>query len=99
MLASGGGIFAVRKITENAYGRLVISYLSENFGMENPNDFRSEIIEKYFLEKQLWTVPIIKPLLIVLAVMCVVTVILTMISLKKFKRNIANDLNTGRTRQ
>lgn len=98
-LVSGGGIFAVQKITENAYKKLSLMFTPEYFVMENSEELQAQIIEKFFLEKQIWSVSLIKPLLIILAVMCVVTVILTLISLKRFKRNIVDGLGEGRTKQ
>ena len=58
-----------------------------------------ELLDKYFLESQMWSVPTVKPMLIILAVMCVVTAILTLFALKKFKGNIAGDLSEGRKRR
>ena len=98
-IASGGGIFVIRKVTEKAYAKLIFLNSPEYCGTENLDVLQEEIIEKYFLEKQLWAVPIAKPLLIILSVMCIITVILTFFSLKKFKRDIAGDLNEGRKRR
>lgn len=39
------------------------------------------------------------PILIICGVFCLITVILTLAALRKFKSNIAGDLNEGRTRQ
>lgn len=97
-LLSGAGIFAMQKITETAYGKLTLMLSPDFYGAEDPYVLQTEIIDRFFLEKQLWSVPIVKPLLVILLVMSVVTVILTTISLKKFKRNIASGLNSGRTR-
>lgn len=89
--AAGGGVFALQRFSESKYNKLGQIYSSDiNEG---------EFINKYFLNKQIWSVPTAKPLLAILLVMCAVTAILTMLSLKKFKRDIANDLNSGRTKQ
>lgn len=97
---SGLGIFIFQKISENAYERLIILWdIWNNEQSEAMNDQISELIDTYFLNELMWTVPIIKPLLIILAVMCGATVILTLIALKKFKRNIAGELGEGRTKQ
>lgn len=53
----------------------------------------------FFLDRVMWQANAEIPALILLAVLCGVTFILTAIALKKFKSNIAGDLNEGRTRQ
>ena len=52
-----------------------------------------------FLEKGMWMVKTELPFLILCAVICAVTFILTAVALKKFKGNIAGDLNEGRKRR
>ena len=98
-IVSGGGIYIMQRITENAYEKLVLLNSPEYYGTENIDDLIEGILNTYFLENQLWVVPTIKPLLIILAVMCVVTAILTLFALKKFRGNIAGDLNEGRKRR
>lgn len=55
--------------------------------------------ETIFMKNNWWQTNLEIPTLIFLAVFSVITLILTVISLRKFKRDIANDLNSGRTRQ
>ena len=54
---------------------------------------------QFFLNNGIWYPKAEIPTLILFAVICAVTFILTAIALKKFKRDIAFDLNSGRTRQ
>lgn len=53
----------------------------------------------FFLNNGMWNPKSEIPTLILFAVLCAVTFILTAAALKKFKRDIAFDLNSGRTRQ
>ena len=53
----------------------------------------------FFEEGLMWQANAEIPMLILFAVICAVTFLLTIIALRKFKNNIAGDLNEGRTRQ
>ncbi|MCM1167898.1 MAG: hypothetical protein NC299_18450 [Lachnospiraceae bacterium] len=53
----------------------------------------------FFLDNGMWELKAEIPCLIFLVILCASTFILTALALKKFKRDIANDLNSGRTRQ
>ncbi len=53
----------------------------------------------FFLDYHMWEVNTELPALILLMILCTITFTLTAIALKKFKRDIAGDLNSGRTRQ
>ena len=55
--------------------------------------------QNYFLDYCMWEVKLEIPALILFAVLCAVTFILTAMALKKFRRDIAFDLSSGRTRQ
>ena len=97
--AAGCGVFAVQKITENAYAKLELLHTPEYSKLENLYELKGEVIEKFFLENQLWTVPTSIPLVIIFLVTAAVTTLLTLTALRKFKGDIASDLNSGRTRQ
>ncbi|MDE6732671.1 MAG: hypothetical protein K2J77_07330 [Oscillospiraceae bacterium] len=60
---------------------------------------RSAVSRLFFLNNRMWDPRAEIPILILLAVICAATFILTALALKKFKRNIAFDLNSGRTKQ
>ncbi len=53
----------------------------------------------FFEEGLMWQPNAEIPMLILFAVICVVTLLLTMAALRKFRSNIAGDLSEGRTRQ
>lgn len=97
--AAGCGILAVQKVTANSFGKLELLNSPEYYGTENLDVLQREVIDKFFLEKRLWMVPTEKPLLIILLVTVAVTTVLTLTALRKFKNDISNDLNTGRTKQ
>ena len=63
------------------------------------NDAVNFLKDRMFLEKGMWMVNAEIPFLILFITICAVTFILTSIALKKFKGNIANDLNEGRKRR
>ena len=72
-------------------------------GLGNGRDHRSDLgdflAEHVFINRNMWQANAEIPALILFAVICAVTFVLTLIALKKFKRNIAGDLNEGRKRQ
>ena len=73
---------------------------SGNFSLnEEQLDEIARLVDKYFVNNKVWAVPVEKPLLIIFAIMCAVTILLTFIALAKFKGNIADTLNSGRERQ
>ena len=59
----------------------------------------STVKNSFFLDNGMWYPKAEIPTLILFAVLCAVTFILTAIALKKFKGNIAGDLNEGRKRR
>jgi putative ABC transport system permease protein len=97
-----GLVISVQKYVKHGYDLLVKLNEPDKNGMtifdENSTKKATELVDKYLLNNRLWTVTIEKPLLIIFGIMCVVTVILTFISLRKFKGNIADNLNFGRER-
>lgn len=96
---AGIGVAAVQKVTAAAYDRLIALMELSNIGEIDNSEEQLELIDKYFLENQLWVVSILKPLIIVAGIMCLITVVLTLISLKRLDENIADSLNTGRERK
>jgi putative ABC transport system permease protein len=97
-----GLVILVQKYVKHGYELLVKLNEPDENGMttfdENSTKKATELVDKYLLNNRLWTVPIEKPLLIIFGIMCLVTIILTFISLRKFKGNIADNLNSGRER-
>lgn len=59
----------------------------------------NHVRKTFFLDNAMWEPQAEIPCLIFFVILCAATFILTSIALKKFKRDIAFDLNSGRTRQ
>lgn len=78
-----------------ANGGITIS----NGGTDYENDIVNFLKDRLFLNKGMWMINAELSSLILFAVICAVTFILTAAALKKFKHDIAFDLNSGRARQ
>ncbi len=81
-------------LMERGYDMLCAIYQGEIGTPELTDTLRSTL----FLDNIMWQVNAEIPTLILFAVICVVTFILTAAALKKFNEDIAGDLNMGRTR-
>lgn len=68
-------------------------------GIDYENDAVNFLKDRLFLDKGMWMVNAELSVLVIFVIICAVTFILTAAALKKFKRDIALDLNNGRTRQ
>ena len=88
----------------------IMIWYENNFLMNHPEpppEFISELHsllldfarEKLFVSGLMWQANAEIPMLILFAILCIVTFILTLYALRKFKNNIAGDLSEGRTRQ
>ncbi|MDE6727569.1 MAG: ABC transporter permease [Oscillospiraceae bacterium] len=83
---------------EKTYQQLVLVWEGAEI-TDSAHNILSWLRDNLFLDKVMWEANAEIPSLILLAVLCAVTFILTAAALKKFKRDIAFDLNSGRTRQ
>ena len=96
-------VSGVQKLMSNKYAELLAVNAPDEYGVtyfdENAIERSNELISDYFLDKQLWSVSIIKPLIVIFIIMCVITTILTIATLAKFKGNIADDLSQERRRK
>lgn len=81
-------------IMEKGYGRLCAVYQGE-IAVSSLEDTLRSIL---FLDNVMWLVNAEIPTLILFAVICAVTFILTAAALKKLSGNIAGNMNTGRER-
>lgn len=81
-------------IMEKGYGRLCAVYQGE-IAVSGLEDTLRSIL---FLDNVMWLVNAEIPTLILFAVICAVTFILTAAALKKLSGNIAGNMNTGRER-
>lgn len=79
----------------NSNGSIILTEGAIDYENDAVNFFK----DRLFLNNGMWMVNAELPTLIVFVIICTVTFILTAFTLKKFKRDIANDLNSGRTRQ
>ncbi len=84
-------------IMKSAYFNMLSLY--EDTSLENAHDRIMSLINTFFLDNVMWEVNVEIPSLILLFVLCAITFILTAAALKKFKGNIADDINIGRTRE
>ena len=96
-------VSGVQKLMSNKYAELLAVNAPDEYGVtyfdENTIERSKELISDYFLDNQLWSVSIIKPLIVIFIIMCVITTILTIATLAKFKGNIADDLSKERRRK
>lgn len=86
----------VQFVMKLAYDRM--AFLADNMRNE-AHDEILKLLENFFLDNVMWQVNAEIPSLILLIVLCAVTFMLTAAALKKFKGNIAEDINVGRTRE
>ncbi len=88
----------------------IFGWYEQNFMMNHPepppelisnvfHTFSDFAHEQLFVSGLMWEPNAEIPMLILFAVLCAVTFLLTVVALRKFKSNIAGDLSEGRTRQ
>ena len=61
--------------------------------------YRDKLHYNFFLDDELWKVNPVIPIIIIFAVMCIITILLTQKSFKRFTPDIASSLAKGRKRQ
>ena len=66
---------------------------------EDINQKQHTLIDKYFLNSEMWLVNITKPLLVVFAIVAVITVTLTFLNMRRFNDDIASSISKGRKRR
>ena len=79
-------------------GGIIITITGEESRTDWENAAINFLQDKVFIHKGMWMVNAEIPALILFAAICAVTFILTAIALRKFRGNIAGDLNEGRKR-
>lgn len=84
-------------IMKSAYGHVM--FLFKNMPLKEAEGKIEALIKTFFLDNVMWQVNAEIPSLILLVVLCAVTLIITAVALKRFKGNIADDINEGRTRE
>ncbi|MDE6733253.1 MAG: hypothetical protein K2J77_10300 [Oscillospiraceae bacterium] len=104
---------AVQFITRGAYlklaamedeyneltGKFIAGTLTDDSTRDALLDKMLLLVRNYFLDNVMWQVKTELPALIIFTILCAVTFILTAMALKKFRRSISDNLNSGRTRQ
>ena len=63
------------------------------------DNYRDKLHYNFFLDDELWKVDPVIPIMIIFAVMCAITILLTRKSFKRFTPDIASSLSKGRKRQ
>ncbi len=94
---SYGLVKLTQLIMKLAYLRVISPH--ENMSSKEERSMIRSLINNFFLDNVMWQVNVEIPSLILLVVLCIVTFILTAAALRKFKGNIADDMNVGRTRE
>ncbi|MBR1382532.1 MAG: sigma-70 family RNA polymerase sigma factor [Ruminococcus sp.] len=102
-LIAGGGIYGIQKYVFKMYGKAINLVKPDELGMiswdEASDAKRNEMIDRYFINSELWTPGIVKPLIIVFSAVTLVTVILMVLNMNRFDRDIAASMSRGRKRQ
>ena len=109
---SFGGIKLIQQLTYNAYNKgLELEKLLMQIpeGVDSPEQIMNyqqgitrqinSLNDTYFIDREPWVVSMIVPVIIVFAVMCIVTILLTRKSFRMFTPDIAGALARGRKRR
>ncbi|SDB34950.1 Sigma-70 region 2 [Ruminococcaceae bacterium FB2012] len=96
-------IYGVQKLVFNMYDKAINLVKPDEFGMiswdEVSDAKRNEMIERYFINSEFWTPEIIKPLMMIFAAVTLVTIILMVLNMNRFDRDIAASMSKGRKRR
>lgn len=96
--AAGGIILWMQRIMEQAYEKMM--GLEESMiHYEEIEPQVEQLMQRYFLANRCWSVPVAKPILLLLLVMCTLTLLLTGLGIRRFRGSIADSINNGRERQ
>ena len=95
---AGGIILWMQRIMEQAYEKMM--GLEESMiHYEEIEPQVEQLMQRYFLANRCWSVPVAKPILLLLLVMCTLTLLLTWLGIRRFRGSIADSINNGRERQ
>lgn len=102
--AAGGILLWVQRTMEQAYEKMAdlnesILQFGSTLQYEETEAQVAQLTQRYFLVNRCWSVPVAKPILLLLLVMCAVTLLLTLLGLIRFRGSIADSINYGRERQ
>lgn len=97
------GAYLKMAAMEDEYNELTGQFIAGTLTDDSVRDaLRDKIllyVRDYYLDNVMWQVKTELPALIIFASLCAATFILTAVALKKFRRSISDNLNSGRTRQ
>lgn len=97
---AGFAAYGVQLFTSAMYDKVdAMKELLESGTADFDESVASDIINNCFLNDEFWMVPLIKPLVIIFIFLSIITVILTLISTKKFTSEISVQLNEERKRR
>lgn len=102
-LLASTAVIALQKHLHTMYDKVVSIAAPNEAGVieftEDINQKQHTLIDKYFLNSEMWLVNITKPLLVVFAVVAVITVTLTFLNMRRFNDDIASSISKGRKRR
>lgn len=97
---AGLAAYGVQLFTSRMYDKVDIMKEQLESGIADFDESAaSDIINNCFLNDEFWMVPLIKPLVIIFIAISIITVILTVLSTRKFTSEISVQLNEERKRQ
>ena len=100
---AGGGILGIQRLLLKMYDKMSNLVQPDKYGViqydEASDAKRAEMIDKYFLNSEMWTVGIIKPLIVIFTVVTAVTVLLMIMNMSRFDSEIAASMSRGRKRR
>jgi len=100
---SGAVACAIQKFFASQYDKMVALAQPDGLGVISFDDAtiikQQEMIDKYFLNSEMWMPSISKPLMIVFLAVVIITLLLTVISLRSLKTSISDMMAKGRKRQ
>lgn len=102
-LLASTAVIALQKHLHTMYDKVVSIAAPNEAGVieftEDINQKQHTLIDKYFLNSEMWLVNITKPLLVVFTVVAVITVTLTFLNMRRFNDDIASSISKGRKRR
>ncbi|MGN0684315.1 MAG: hypothetical protein ACI4JY_11615, partial [Oscillospiraceae bacterium] len=90
---TGYAVLKIMQISANSLANRWDELVSKN------DEFVQKIKETGLMRNNWWQANLELPMIVLLLIFTAVTVFLTFAALRKFKGDIASDLNSGRTRQ
>ena len=100
---SSAGAYAIQKFFASQYDKMVALAQPDELGVISYDDAtiikQQEMIDKYFLNSEMWMPGLSRPLMVVFLAVTIITILLTIISLRSLKTSISDMIAKGRKRQ